>query len=81
MKWAGVDREIRSREALAALPFTEKEELRASQEEFPPFGDYLAVAPEKIQRVHKTSGTTGRPLYIAMTRRDIQATQEWVVSL
>lgn len=74
-KFAGVEY-ISNRSELAGLPFTEKEELRASQQEHPPFGDYLAVSPAEISRVHKTSGTTGRPLYIAMTRRDIETTHE-----
>ena len=67
---------ISNRSELAELPFTEKDELRASQELHPPFGDYLAVSADEISRVHKTSGTTGRPLYIALTRRDIENTHE-----
>ena len=67
---------IASRAELATLPFTEKDELRASQETHPPFGDYLAAPIENISRVHKTSGTTGRPLYIALTARDIETTHE-----
>lgn len=67
---------IIDRQALATLPFTEKDELREDQEEFPPFGSYLAASPEAVVRVHKTSGTTGRPLYIALTRRDVEMTQE-----
>lgn len=67
---------IFTRAELATLPFTEKDELRASQEESPPFGNYLAAPIENISRVHKTSGTTGRPLYIALTARDIETTHE-----
>lgn len=67
---------ISTRAELTALPFTEKDELRASQEAHPPFGDYLAAPPETLARVHKTSGTTGRPLYIALTARDIETTHE-----
>lgn len=67
---------VSTRGELAALPFTEKDELRASQEAYPPFGDYLTASPETVTRVHKTSGTTGRPLYIALTRRDIEMTHE-----
>ena len=67
---------IATRAELAALPFTEKEELRASQAESPPFGNYLAASLEIVSRVHKTSGTTGRPLYIALTARDIETTHE-----
>src|SRR5512138_374662 len=74
-KFAGTARVTR-RADLGALPFTEKDELRASQAAAPPFGAYLAAAPEQVTRVHKTSGTTGRPLYIAMTRRDIETTHE-----
>ncbi|HZQ08904.1 MAG TPA: AMP-binding protein [Anaerolineae bacterium] len=74
-KFAGAER-VTNRTELAALPFTEKDELRASQEAHPPFGDYLAASPDEIRRVHKTSGTTGRPLYIAMTERDGELTQE-----
>jgi phenylacetate-CoA ligase len=75
-KFKGIDWHVAGREALGALPFTEKDELRASQEEFPPFGNYLATSSAQIIRVHKTSGTTGRPLYLAMTQRDIEATHE-----
>lgn len=67
---------VATRTELATLPFTEKDELRASQEAHLPFGDYLAASPEEISRVHKTSGTTGRPLYIALTARDIEMTHE-----
>jgi phenylacetate-CoA ligase len=74
-KFAGVNR-ISNRIEFAALPFTEKDELRASQEAHPPFGDYLAVSPADVSRVHKTSGTSGRPLYIGLTKRDIDTTHE-----
>jgi phenylacetate-CoA ligase len=51
-KFAGAHR-VSTRAELAALPFMEKDELRASQQEFPPFGNYLAAAPAQITRVHK----------------------------
>src|SRR5215469_9576448 len=55
---------------LPLLPFTEKDELRQNQQEYPPFGSYLATTPERLLRVHKTSGTTGRALYVALTDND-----------
>lgn len=68
---AGVQREaIRDLADLPLLPFTEKDECRCSQQEHPPFGDYLACSQEQVMRVHKTSGTTGRALYVALTRND-----------
>jgi phenylacetate-CoA ligase len=68
---AGVKREqIRTLADLPLLPFTEKDECRRSQQEQPPFGNYLATRQEQVIRAHKTSGTTGRALYVALTRRD-----------
>ena len=68
---AGVNRaDIRDVTDLPLLPFTEKDECRLSQHEHPPFGNYLASSQEQVIRVHKTSGTTGRALYVALTRQD-----------
>jgi phenylacetate-CoA ligase len=61
---------------LARLPFTTKADLRASQEQQPPFGSHTAVSIQDVVRVHRTSGSTGRPLYIVMTRKDAQITNE-----
>ena len=67
----GVKREdIRDLADLPLLPFTEKDECRRDQQEHPPFGSYLACTQEQVMRVHKTSGTTGRALYVALTRND-----------
>lgn len=59
-------------DALGALPFTEKDELRRSQEHSYPFGDYIACPEEKVVRLHRTSGTTGQPLHLANSRRDVE---------
>ena len=61
---------------LSKLPFTTKDELRQSQELYPPFGDYLSVPAGRIRRIHRTAGTTGRPLYIALTEKDVVALRE-----
>ena len=47
-------------EAIAALPLTEKDELRASRSPDEPIGTHLTAAPEEIVRIYSTSGTTGR---------------------
>jgi phenylacetate-CoA ligase len=62
--------DIRTAEDLQQLPFTTKDEVRASQTEDPPFGRHRAAPPAKIVRLHATSGTTGRLTYIGLTRRD-----------
>ncbi|MCC0016565.1 MAG: phenylacetate--CoA ligase family protein [Rhodobiaceae bacterium] len=61
-------------DALADLPFTTKEMLRDSQRVHPPFGDYLASAPDKVSRVHRTSGTTGTAMNLGLSARDAHET-------
>ena len=56
---------------IADLPFTEKDELRATQAAAPPFGEHLACPPEALRRVYNTSGTTGVPCLLGLTRRDL----------
>jgi phenylacetate-CoA ligase len=57
---------IRSVDDHARLPFTTKDDLRANY----PLG-MLAVPRAEIARVHGSSGTTGRPTFVAYTRRDL----------
>jgi len=61
---------------LHKLPFTEKTELRDSQINHPPLGRHAIVPLEKVSRVYSTSGTTGRPTYIGLTRHDIKIWRE-----
>ena len=57
---------------IANLPFTTKEELKQSIEEKPPFGTNAGVPVEAIKRVYQTSGTTGTPTVIPLTRTDME---------
>lgn len=61
-------------EGLAELPLVDKEMLRESQRAHPPFGDYLAAPEDKIARVHRTSGTTGTAMNLALSAGDAHAT-------
>jgi phenylacetate-CoA ligase len=54
------------------LPFTEKDELRESQQRAPPFGRHRACDPADIARVYTTSGTTGQPTFIGLTDSDVE---------
>ncbi|MFM0050669.1 phenylacetate--CoA ligase family protein [Caballeronia grimmiae] len=65
-----IERDDITLDSLQELPFTEKDELRVSQEGASPFGDYVACAESAIARLHRTSGTTGRPLILANSTRD-----------
>ncbi|VVN65650.1 phenylacetate--CoA ligase family protein [Pseudomonas fluorescens] len=67
---ATVDQKI-TIDDLQTLPFTGKEEVRRSQELSYPFGTYMACSNDKVVRVHRTSGTTGKPLQLANSRRDV----------
>ncbi len=60
---------------LAQLPLSDKSQLRLSQPQTPPFGDYLAAPPDRVARLHRTSGTTGQAMNLAMSARDCQITE------
>ena len=57
-------------EELADLPLTGKETLRADQHAHPPFGSYLAAPPKSVSRIHRTSGSTGAAMNIALSAAD-----------
>jgi phenylacetate-CoA ligase len=61
--------------AIAALPLTEKDELRQSQTSDEPIGGHRTASREEIVRIYSTSGTTGTPSYIPLTAPDLEA---WV---
>src|SRR6266850_2278254 len=59
-------------ENIAALPFTEKDELRRSQAEQPPLGAHAAIDISQAARIYSTSGTSGTPLYIPLSANDVK---------
>jgi phenylacetate-CoA ligase len=61
---------------IARLPFTEKDELRASQAAHPPLGGHAAIDISQAARIYSTSGTSGAPLYIPLTRADVEQWRE-----
>ncbi|MGA0066916.1 MAG: phenylacetate--CoA ligase family protein [Candidatus Nanopelagicales bacterium] len=63
-------------EDLPSLPLVDKEVLRASQRAFPPFGAYLAADPAAVLRVHRTGGTTGEAMNLALSEADALDTAE-----
>lgn len=67
-RFGGIDpSDLRTQEDFESLPFTDKDALRDAY----PLG--LAAVPEEdIVRVHSSSGTTGVPVIIPYTRRDVQ---------
>jgi phenylacetate-CoA ligase/benzoylacetate-CoA ligase len=69
---------------LQSLPFTFKDDLRAAQEaadDTSPFGLNQAVPRERVVQVVSSSGTTGRPLYFAMTQADAQACTDAIANV
>jgi phenylacetate-CoA ligase len=57
---------IKSLDDLRRLPFTAKDDLRRHY----PLG-FLTVPREKIARLHGSSGTTGKPTFVAYTAEDL----------
>lgn len=66
-KFEGIDlTDVQTQADFEKLPFTEKADLREAY----PLG-LAAVPPEKIVRIHSSSGTTGTPVIIPYTQKDV----------
>jgi phenylacetate-CoA ligase len=69
---AGVKPEaIRDREDLARIPFMEKADIADSQADGTLLGVNQCAPLDRIVRIQATGGTTGQPMRIGLTRRDI----------
>ncbi len=66
--------DIRSLADIAKLPFTVKNDLRDTY----PFG-LFAQPLKNIVRLHASSGTTGKPIVVAYTKRDVEVWTEVMV--
>lgn len=64
--------EIRGVGDLPAIPFMEKSEVAASQADGALLGVNQCAPLERIVRIQATGGTTGQPIRIGLTRRDIE---------
>jgi len=62
-------------ERIAALPLTEKRELKATVTPEEPIGAHLCAPMSEIVRIYSTSGTTGAPSFIPLTASDLE---NWV---
>ena len=62
--------DVRSLDAVRRIPFTEKDELRRSQADSPPWGDFGCIRPREAVRVFQTTGTTGRPVRVMLSAKD-----------
>ena len=60
---------------VAALPLTEKHELKETATPENPVGAHLCAERSEIVRIYSTSGTTGTPSYIPLTARDLD---DWI---
>ncbi|MCL4675374.1 MAG: phenylacetate--CoA ligase family protein, partial [Pararhodobacter sp.] len=72
--WGGVRPPYDLRD-LSDLPLSDKSQLRRSQAAQPPFGAYLAAPRDRAVRLHRTSGTTGQAMNLALSARDCHVTE------
>lgn len=74
-KNAGMEvKDIRTISDYQQLPLCDKKDLLDDQANIPPFGSLLAVGVEKLSRIHRTSGSTDKPLFILLTAKDLSNT-------
>ena len=64
--------DIRNLDDLQRIPTTLKAELRKSEEDVPPFGDYRGAPVSAAVRLGASTGTSGRPTLILWTRKDLE---------
>jgi len=64
--------DVRGVDDLAAIPFMEKTEVAASQADGTLLGVNQCAPLDRIVRIQATGGTTGQPIRIGLTRRDIE---------
>ena len=70
--FAGIDtNSLMTKEDFEALPFTTKQDLRDAY----PLG-MQCVPDEEVVRIHSSSGTTGTPVILPYTKRDIE---DWAI--
>jgi phenylacetate-CoA ligase len=67
---------IRSLADLARIPFTTKQELRDSLQRAPLLGLHRAAKMQDVVQVQASSGTTGSPAYVGLTRADRESWAE-----
>jgi phenylacetate-CoA ligase len=67
---------IRSLGDLQRIPFTTKQELRVSLQAAPLLGLHRAAPQADIVQVQASSGTTGSPAYVGLTRADRESWAE-----
>ncbi len=60
-------RKVNSLEEFYQIPYTDKADLREAY----PLG-LMAVPQKQVVRIHSSSGTTGKPVIIPYTRRDVE---------
>ncbi len=52
------------------IPLLRKSELIEDQKKNQPFGSFLNIGIDQVVRIHRTSGTTDKPLILALTQND-----------
>src|SRR5580704_10617856 len=67
----GAPEDVKTVDDLRHVPLLVKQDLRDSESEHPPFGQYRFTDPRAAVRVGTSTGTTGIPTISLWTRRDI----------
>ena len=63
--------DVKTVDDIVRLPVTRKDDLRRSEAEHPPVGDYRCVGLSGSVRLATSTGTTGRPTFITWTAADL----------
>lgn len=64
-------RDLTSLDDINSIPLTRKQDLRDSEAEHPPLGDYRFTPLSDCIRIGQSTGTTGTPTLTVLTRHDL----------
>src|SRR4051794_23849822 len=63
--------DIKGVDDLSRIPLTRKQDLRDSEADVPPWGEYRFTDPRECVRLGTSTGTTGQPTITVWTRHDL----------
>ena len=68
-------KKLKNCRSFSDAPFTTKEELVRSQNDYPPYGGFMDSG-KKIFQIYRTSGTSANPLLLSFTKKDVDIITE-----
>ena len=73
--------DVKSLNDIVRIPVVTKEELRAEQENYPPWGRFIVADQSEWAELHPSTGTTGRPVNTIWSKKDVKKITDFTARL